>query len=328
MATIKDIAQKAGVSPAAVSRVLNYDTTLSINEATKRRIFEVAESLNYTKHHKKKNKKQLCFKLVQWYQPLEELEDVYYLAIRLGIEKRAEELGIELIKEDQPTAINLKEIDGIIALGKFDKEEINQLEIEHNHIIFVDFNAIAFGYSCVTVDIKGAMMQVANLIINKGYRHIGAISGVESTKTLHEPLEDQRLIDLKQTLSSMNSSLKTHLESQFTVDSGYKVMKNYLTTHDKSHYMDVLFTSSDAIAVGAIKAINEHHLDIPNDIAIISFNDISVAKYLTPSLTTVHVPTEDMGKMAVSTLATLIDNPLDHPIKVEISTSLALRQTH
>lgn len=53
MATIKDIAEKAGVSPASVSRVLNYDATLSINDESKRRIFEVAEELNYTKHQKR-----------------------------------------------------------------------------------------------------------------------------------------------------------------------------------------------------------------------------------------------------------------------------------
>ena len=88
MATIKDIANLAEVSPATVSRVLNYDMELSVSQETRQKIFEVAEQLNYTKH-KNKKKEVMTFRLVQWYDSEEELADLYYLAIRLGIEKKA-----------------------------------------------------------------------------------------------------------------------------------------------------------------------------------------------------------------------------------------------
>lgn len=99
MATIKDIAQLAGVSPATVSRVLNYDEKLSVGMETKQKIFEVAEHLNYKKHHKNLASEKQTIKLIQWYDTQEELEDLYYLSIRLGIEKKAEEANIRLIKE-------------------------------------------------------------------------------------------------------------------------------------------------------------------------------------------------------------------------------------
>ncbi len=99
MATIKDIAQLAGVSPATVSRVLNYDPELSVGLATKQKIFEAAERLNYTKHRKNAANTKQTLRLIQWYDDTEELEDLYYLSIRLGIEKKAEEANVTLLKE-------------------------------------------------------------------------------------------------------------------------------------------------------------------------------------------------------------------------------------
>ena len=116
MATIKDIAKKANVSPATVSRVLNYDTGLAVGQDTKRKIFEAAEALNYTKYKNKQKKAEQVIRLVQWYNDEEELADLYYLAIRLGIERKAEELNIHLVKESLSELSALK-TDGIIALG-------------------------------------------------------------------------------------------------------------------------------------------------------------------------------------------------------------------
>ena len=103
LATIKDIAEQAGVSSSTVSRVLNYDDTLSVGDDTKKRIFEVAEALDYTKYQKKQSKKQGKLAIVQWYTEKEELDDLYYLSIRLGVEKRAEEMNYDIIRVFQNT---------------------------------------------------------------------------------------------------------------------------------------------------------------------------------------------------------------------------------
>lgn len=89
MATIKDIADKVGVSIATVSRVLNYDLSLSVGDDTKKRIFEVAEELSYQKRaQKKKASWRVAF--VNWINEEEELNDIYYMSIRHGVESRAE----------------------------------------------------------------------------------------------------------------------------------------------------------------------------------------------------------------------------------------------
>ena len=90
MATIKDIAQAAGVSPATVSRVLNYDPAMSVSDGTRKKIFDIAEQLNYKKSRKRKPSKTQVYRigLIEWYTEQEELDDLYYYSIRLGIEKK------------------------------------------------------------------------------------------------------------------------------------------------------------------------------------------------------------------------------------------------
>ena len=100
MATIKDIAERAQVSTATVSRVLNNDKSMSVSAETKQRIFEVADELDYTKHKKQHPSKKATNKLeiVQWYTKEEELADLYYYSIRVGLEKHAQELGFDLVR--------------------------------------------------------------------------------------------------------------------------------------------------------------------------------------------------------------------------------------
>ena len=91
MATIKDIAEKAGVSAATVSRVLNYDETISVLDETRRRIFETAASLEYERNNKKRKKIKLKIGLVCSYSHEEELADPFYLAVRVASEKKIED---------------------------------------------------------------------------------------------------------------------------------------------------------------------------------------------------------------------------------------------
>ncbi|MBG4115779.1 MAG: LacI family DNA-binding transcriptional regulator, partial [Enterococcus faecalis] len=134
--TIKDIAEQVGVSSATVSRVLNYDETLSVSDETKKKIFETAETLNYKKRARKKQAGKKKIRFVQWFSDPEELDDIYYLSIRLGVEKRAEELGFLLVKESL-TNLSQKRFDGTIALGKFDEKQVAALAALGAPLLFV-----------------------------------------------------------------------------------------------------------------------------------------------------------------------------------------------
>ncbi|MGX6961940.1 LacI family DNA-binding transcriptional regulator [Vagococcus xieshaowenii] len=325
MATIKDIAQQAGVSPATVSRVLNHDNDISVAEVTKKRIFETAEALNYTKHHKKLQKQRLTFKLVQWFDEQEELEDLYYLSIRLGIEKRAEELGITLVKETLHQLSDEK-VHGIIALGKFDATEINQLKEHHETLIFVDFDGFPYGYSSITVDFESAVRKVAAILQKESIKKIGIISGEEFTKTEQRPLEDLRYKHLKRSLIENRCFYREwHLTSHFSVEDSYQKVLSFLALDIP--LPEAFFCSSDAIAIGALKAFKEVNIRVPEDVKLISFNDISTAKYLTPALTTIHVPTEWMGKQAVDLLRSILLDDEAIAIRMQVATQLIKRES-
>ena len=111
MATLKDIASLAEVSIATVSRVLNQDESLSVTEETRHRILTAADELGYTRHQKsgnfKKEKHQIG--IIQWVSEEDELDDIYYYNIRLGIEKRAQELDYEILRYFNDIPFNLAE---------------------------------------------------------------------------------------------------------------------------------------------------------------------------------------------------------------------------
>ncbi len=324
MATIKDIAQKAGVSPATVSRVLNYDPDLSVSKETEQKVFEIAEALNYTKH-KNKRRESAVLRLVQWYDSEEELADLYYLAIRLGIEKRAEELNIRLIKE-QLSELSDTETQGTIAVGKFDQAQMKQLKKLNEELLFVDFDGLALGINSLVVDFSQGVQLIIDQFIKEKHERIGILSGMEYTKGSRHEIDDPRFLVFREYLTRLKLYNEAdHLQGAFTIEGGYTAMKTYLESH--TDYPTAFFASSDALAIGAMRAIQGHGLRIPEDISVIGFNDVSVAKYVTPALTTVKVYTEWMGELAVSTILELIQEKAPVSRKITVGTELILRES-
>ena len=324
MATIKDIAQKAGVSPATVSRVLNYDPDLSVSKETEQKVFEIAEALNYTKH-KNKRRESAVLRLVQWYDSEEELADLYYLAIRLGIEKRAEELNIRLIKE-QLSELSDTETQGTIAVGKFDQAQMKQLKKLNEELLFVDFDGLSLGINSLVVDFSQGVQLIIDQFIKEKHERIGILSGMEYTKGSRHEIDDPRFLVFREYLTCLKLYNEAdHLQGAFTIEGGYTAMKTYLESH--TDYPTAFFASSDALAIGAMRAIQGHGLRIPEDISVIGFNDVSVAKYVTPALTTVKVYTEWMGELAVSTILELIQEKAPVPRKITVGTELILRES-
>ena len=196
MATIKDIAQTAGVSPATVSRVLNYDKSMSVSDETRKKIFDIAEQLNYKKSKKQKKTSPQTHRIaiVEWYTELEELDDLYYYSIRLGIEKKARELGYDIVRIFNNDSLSqLEQIDGIIAIGKFSSKQVKELEQYSPALVFVDSDTIDQGHSCVTTDFEHAVTHVLDHFLQQGIGEIGMIAGREETADGTTSLDDPRL---------------------------------------------------------------------------------------------------------------------------------------
>lgn len=325
MATIRDIAKLARVSPATVSRVLNYDQELSVAQETKQRIFEVAEDLNYTKHKRANKIGKAVIRLVQWYDEAEELADLYYLSIRLGIEKKAEELNIQIRREALNELSDIQ-VNGTIALGKFDAEQIRQLKQTDENLLLVDFDGMNMGLNSLVVDFDQSVNLVIDHFIRQGYQKIGILSGEEKTKHNLQPIEDPRLMAFKHKMKQLNLYRPEFtLTAAFSMETGKTAMAEFLSSTEE--LPNALFASSDALAVGAMQAIQAAGLRIPEDISVIGFNDVSVAKYVSPALSTIKVETEWMGELAVSTILDLAKEFSPVPRKIMLGTKLIQRES-
>ncbi|MFZ7943369.1 LacI family DNA-binding transcriptional regulator [Neobacillus sp. 19] len=327
MATIKDIAQLAGVSIATVSRVLNYDTTLSVGDDTKKRIFEAAEELSYKK---KPVRKQETGKiaLLQWYTEKEELEDLYYMSIRLGVETRCRHLGVHMGKYFQDNYEDLKDVDiqGLIAIGKFSSKQVKELQSLTKNIVFVDSSPDEDHFDSIVTDFEKATEKVLQHLIEKGHAKIGYIGGREGFKDKTSILDDQRELTFKRFLGEKGLLNEAFIYSgSFSVDDGHSLMKQAIQEHG-DNLPTAFFAGNDSIAVGALRALLEEGISVPERVNIIGVNDISISKYVFPSLSTVKVYTELMGETAVDTLLERIEGRKTAK-KIFIATSLVIRNS-
>ena len=333
MATLKDIAEIANVSVSTVSRVLNYDQTLSVSDLTRENVFKAAEELNYKKLKsksdlQKKNKEELLIGIIEWYSMSEELSDPYYLSIRSGIERACFERKIQIktiFKEDGEIHMDqLSEVDSIIAIGKYSQKEVKMFSSLTQNIVFVDSCPNDHLYDSVVVDFYDAMENVIEYLMNKGHKNIAFLGGKEFVGDDQEELIDPResaFINILSNKKLLNKDLIVN--RPFNVQSGYNLAKEIVNKGD----FTAIFVASDSMAVGAIRAFNELDYKIPEDISIVGFNDIPTAEYLMPPLTTVKVYTEYMGRTAVEKILSKINFDRIIPQKTVIPTELVERKS-
>ncbi|WP_223700950.1 LacI family DNA-binding transcriptional regulator [Sutcliffiella deserti] len=330
MATLKDIAERAGVSLATVSRVLNYDTSLSVTNETRKKIFEIAESLHYKKSSKtrgrKEESKRLQFGLIYWYSEQQELADPYYMSIRLGIEKECFERQIDIVKlfvKKEMSTNRASSLDGIIAVGKYSSEEIEEFNKISENIVLVDFSPND-NYDSVVVDFRKSMTEVLEYLTNLEHRDIGYIGGREY---VHGgiPIKDEREVTFYEYLSLRNMfNSKNVWTGSFTAEDGYALMKEALS---EGNLPTAFFIASDSMAIGAIRALHEEGVKVPQEVSIVGFNDIATSRYLQPSLTTVKVYTEFMGEVAVKLLLDRLESERTLSQKIVVPTHLVIRES-
>ena len=303
------------------------------SEDTRSRIFRIAEDL----HYHKKSRKTIpqagldSHKIVifEWYTREEELDDLYYYAIRIGLERQAQELGYEIIRIFNKDDWSLmQEADGIIALGKFSPKTIQDLESYGKPLIFVDSNTLYLGHSCVTTDLEDSVIMVLDHFLEKGHEEIGLLVGQEETAD-ETPLQmDPRQRTFQQYLTAKGFYQERFAAvGQFSTESGYQLMEQLIQGLG-NELPTAFFMASDALAVGALRSLQEHQIAIPDRVSIISFNDTSIAKYVFPALSTVTVYTEEMGKQAIQMLRQIFQGTQPSvPYMVKLATKLTIRDS-
>ncbi|WP_128894887.1 LacI family DNA-binding transcriptional regulator [Longirhabdus pacifica] len=331
MATLKDIAEMAGVSLATVSRVLNYDSTLSVTDDTRKRVFEAAQSLNYVKKKKQLHmtppNERLTFGMLYWYSDAEELTDPYYMDVRLGIEHECMERDIELIKVVKNKADRsdewISDMDGLIVVGKYSKQEIEEFKQVSDCIVLIDYSPVD-DMDCVVVDFRKSMTDVLTYLLDLGHTDIGYIGGKEYND-LGEQIVDERSITFYEFLKLRDMYDEKYVwEDTFSAESGYELMKKALTGEE---IPTAFFIANDSMAVGALRALHEENIRVPDQVSIVGFNDNGTSKFLQPSLTTVKVYTQFMGESAVELLLDQMQSKRELTKRVIVPSHLVVRES-
>ena len=203
MATIKDIAERVGVSPTTVSRVLNYDASLSVSEEKRRQIIETAQDLNYAPPRMRAKKRQMAGKrrpvtlsLLHTLDATEELADPYFITIRHSIEKHLSEAGLKINNrfsrlDDLPDDFSKKN-DAILVVGPHGRKTINALATLGAPLVCVDFPPDCPDVDCVYPDLEGATANLLNALWDKGLRKFGFIGALSGEDNPRRPYPDLR----------------------------------------------------------------------------------------------------------------------------------------
>ncbi|WP_416147340.1 LacI family DNA-binding transcriptional regulator [Salipaludibacillus sp. HK11] len=338
MATIKDIAKHADVSIATVSRVLNNDKNLSVARKTRDRIMSAASELNYIPIRqrqqtvsKKPTVHEFEIGIVMWCSEEYEWEDTYFLSIRRGIEKECTKRGIvvnKIVHLGNGRNMQLNSVDGIIVVGETDKEieEIMREKINRN-IVFVNHIPNDEDYDTVVIDFEKSTRIALDHIFSQGHTEIGFIGGIKENdkeEVNHNTVDPRRIyyekILKEKKLFDRNLIYEVN---DFFISNGYDAMKRALQD-DK--LPTAFYIASDAMAIGAIRALHEVDIHVPNEVSIVSFNDIEMASFVKPSLTTIKIYTEEMGGMAVKLLLDRLSGR-ELPIKVVVPCHLIIRES-
>lgn len=329
-ATLKDIAKKVGVSLATVSRVLNYDQSLSVSDETRKKIFAVADSLQYSKSKRRTTATTANKKLaiVQWYSESKEQDDLYYMSVRMGIERQGQTRKFEVTRIFQNDTGQLDaDVDAVIAIGKFSPAQVQKMSALTDKLVFVDDDQFAAGFDSVLTDFKLATEKVVAYFWKLGIHDIGMIHGIETSTDKAVEVIDQRYLSFRTAMEKRHAyDPKLVFQGDYTSQSGYLMMKMAIEALGEK-LPQAFFISNDPMAAGALKALQEAAIKVPEQVKLFSFNNTSLATFVYPELSSVNVETELMGKTAVDLIVDRLQTGRKTPQRVELGTILVERGT-
>lgn len=344
MATLKEIAAECGFSIATVSRVLNEDDTLNVPDATKELIIETAGRLNYkTRTERKRNeaaKKNGLHRLsrvgiVEMLSVGEQIEDAYYMYLKNNVEKVCMEEEIEAVPMQFDQEIgeykNMgKSVDGIIAIGQFPEDRIAAMRKKTEKIVFVDSSPDEQRFCSVKTNYETGVRQGVDYLVRQGHTNIAFVGPENSrdSRAITAPEERRRIFGA--ITKQYQGKVKPEVidVSGTARDAAEKILKFIISDNNVRSDEDkvtALFTYNEATALGAIKAVQNAGLSVPDDISVLGYNDTVLASYMQPPITGIHIYMDEMARAAVEALTKLINGYVNIPFTTLIPTTLMER---
>lgn len=326
--TLKMVAERAGVSVNTVSRAINNKS--DINEETKKRVLKVAQELGYVQNATAvalRTKKTRTLGVV-----IADNRNPFYAEVLNGIEEAAREKNYHIIlantqrdyqKEEE--AINLllaKRVDGLLITPVQDRNDDIKNLIEAN----IPFVIVGRDFKNIEVDavyndeVKGGFLATKYLI-KKGHKRIALINGF-----LHKSPARGRLEGYKKALKEYGIPFDDSLVSVGDIDvkDGYERTKQLL---EKGLNFTAIFAYNDMMAFGAMRAIKEKGLRIPEDIGLVGYDDIPFSSLISPSLTTIRLKKQELGVESLKLLLSRINVSRKKTKKIMLDVELKIRET-
>ncbi|QWU16980.1 transcriptional regulator, LacI family [Paenibacillus sophorae] len=336
MTRIKDVAEFANVSTATVSRILNNDPSLSVSGETRKRVLEVVNELNYKPGRRKRTKAvqdKEAFN-IGLILTNDEAIDPYFMSMRQGVESVCDQYSVKIasvfnIGKSDFSPGRMAGLDGLIVLGDVNSEELKEAYGHNRNIVFVDFLPEEENYDAVISDFETATRKILNYLFGAGHRQIAYIGGKGLIRSIHNgraiDKEDIRLSTYERIMKEEGLFQADNvLVGEFGPMSGYTLMKQLIGSKS---FPSAVVVASDPMAIGAMKALHEAGIKVPDDISIFSFDDIEASAFLNPTLSTVKVHTEEMGRTAVKLLADRMKSGREVPLRVTLPTELVVRES-
>jgi LacI family transcriptional regulator len=296
--TIKDVAQAAGVSAATVSRALNGHE--NVTDTTRLRIVEVATRLRYTPNDAARS---LITRRTQTIGAiLPDLHGEFFSELIRGIDLAARTRGFHLLvssshgdADEAAAAMRAMQgrVDGLLIMSSHADAGLLDANLpESLPAVMMNASAGPTRYPTLGIDNHGGALAMTRHLVASGHRRIAFIAGPPGNFDA-----DERLRGYREALAEAGLDHEARvLTGEFTEESGYAAGCAFF---DDARRPDAVFAANDMMAIGCLFALSERGMVVPIDIAIAGFDDIPIARYVTPPLTSVRMRMADLGRSAL-----------------------------
>lgn len=305
--TIRDVAERAGVSISTVSRVLN--DICAVKEDKRQRVLEAAEALGYTPNPAARSllgKKTGGIGVVLPFVSAE-----FFSEFLTGLDQEAQGAGYFLVvstshrhtKEFDAAMLAMRHrVDGMIVMApELGGDEPETVAKARGAVVFVNTYSMPDRVSAINFDNYGGGFAITKHLLDLGHRRIAIIKGPSSARDAQE-----RARGFRDAISGadIDPGEVIEVDGEYTQEAGYHAALDLLGLEELP---TAIIGANDYCAIGVLRALNEAGVRVPEQVAVTGFDGITSSQFARPALTTVHVPIREIGQEAVRTLVDLID---------------------
>lgn len=336
---LKDIAKASGVSISTVSRVLSHDTSRSVSKVTEQRVLDAAQELGYFSQRLasarfmelqagQKSASVACVLTSEH----ETYVSPFFASLLRGIQQEVQNLEssfplnffVTYIKD--PGFLHFiqnTQLDCAIMLGRTTLENIELLQKQVPFLVYAGVNRLDCGVDEVVCDAQLAVEGAIGYLAEMGHSRIGFIGPLQEKNPVFNEHRYQGYLKAMEELG-LAVDESTVVDTILTASDGYESASKLIAA---DNLPTALICGNDTVAMGVMKALDEQGIQVPDDISLIGFDNSEVSTYLKPALTTIDIPKQELGRLAVKVLVDRLETNRSYPLTVTLPFTLLKRES-